>query len=581
MEQPSLEVDALEGLSEEALREMMIQLDALSSKSDYEVKNDDELHQWIIDELGINVPRVAVCPGHDAPFDFVADLVLGREDAAIVIGNRGGGKTFLSALIIFCLMRFNKEQECISVGAQEVQARRAYAHFKTFQKKAAKELVEDSLISRTDWKNGQVYEILTGSKGSVNGPHSPFVHRDEVELMDKNVYNESLQIEKSKLTSEGKTIPAQSLITSTRKTSDGLMQELLDSCIEAVQDNRKPPFKVYFFCARDIVQNQAKTCRIANPLLPEEKKCECHLIRKGEWSEDKPRTFDQVCRGDFAKADGFTPLGDLQKTFAKSSKAMWEAQQECKRPYAEDITIESFSEERHGIKNFKLDPENGPIYTGVDVGGTVPHAVEWGQYLMYEIEVEDFEGKPKRLPQDSIVLFDELYIAEIGNTELADMIAETERGYRVISPKFRTKGRFIDPQAKVTRLDFKRHNPPLICTWPAVTREREEHTKRIRTRIDNDTFFVALDKCPMFVEELKSWNIDIKKFDHAVDAGFYLVSNVHSLVESGKHLSTPSLPVSRPRQNIAPPDQFKDALPGTGLPEDEMWRLNIGGGTYD
>jgi hypothetical protein len=568
----------LEALDEADLIRVLRGLDAYSSKSTDKVATDDELHAWIVDKVGINVPRTAVCPSHRAPFDFVSDIVLGRVDGAIVVGNRGGGKTFLSALIIFCLMYFNKEQECISVGAQEVQARRAYAHFKTFQKKAAAELVEESLISRTSWRDAQVYEILTGSKGSVNGPHAPFVHRDEVELMDKIVYNESLQIEKSKQTEDGRIIPAQTLITSTRKTSDGLMQELLDQCTEAVREGRKPPYEVYFFCARDIVQNQAATCRITNPGLPEEEKCECHLIQKGEWSEGKPRTFDEVCRGDFAKADGFTPIEDLQKTFSKSSKAMWEAQQECKRPYAEDITIESFSVERHGIKGFDPDPDNGPLYMGVDVGGTSPHAVEFGQLLFYEVEAQDFEGKAKRIPEGSIVLFDEIYIAEIGNSELADLIIDTERRYRMYYPKFRIRGRFVDPQAKITRLDFRRHDPPLNCSWPAITRDREEHTKRIRTRVDNDTFYVSLDKCEMFVEELLSWNIDVKKFDHAVDAGFYLVSNVHNLLEKGKVAATGDLPVSKPSSvtSISLPgaNPFQ-SQPGQEIPKEEEWRFNL------
>src|SRR5690606_28806282 len=109
--------------------------------------------------------------------------------------------------------------ECLSIGAIEIQAKRVYSHVKQFQIKAAKDDIASSTISETLYKSGSKYSIVTGSLSSVNGPHDQKVHRDEIDLMDANVYFESLQIERAKVI-DGKEISSQSLLTSTRKTSD-------------------------------------------------------------------------------------------------------------------------------------------------------------------------------------------------------------------------------------------------------------------------------------------------------------------------------------------------------------------------
>src|SRR2546423_1241259 len=60
-------------------------------------RDDDELHAYLVSELGIDVPRVAACHDHDAPFDAFADLYFERDLAALWLAPRGGAKTFLAA----------------------------------------------------------------------------------------------------------------------------------------------------------------------------------------------------------------------------------------------------------------------------------------------------------------------------------------------------------------------------------------------------------------------------------------------------------------------------------------------------
>src|SRR5687768_12750927 len=59
----------------------------------------DELHKWLKEELALDVPRVAVCAHHDAPFDYVREAYLEPAKDLVVWAPRGGGKTRLAAAV--------------------------------------------------------------------------------------------------------------------------------------------------------------------------------------------------------------------------------------------------------------------------------------------------------------------------------------------------------------------------------------------------------------------------------------------------------------------------------------------------
>ena len=560
----SINFDALD---EKELKRLLIELDkATGSEGDAaELKTDDELHTWIKKNLGIDIPRVSVCPDHDPPFDFIADLFFEREDAALVMANRGGGKSYLAATWLFLNNYWKPGTECLSVGAIDIQSKRVYSHIKQFQARAAQDKIISSTITETLWKNNGKMEIVTGSLSSVNGPHSQKVHRDEIELMDKAVLDESMQIERAKRI-DGREISSQTLLTSTRKTSAGIMQTLLDECDKAIKDGRKPPYRVYKFCIKECISN-VPNCRVANPDLPESEKCDCDQVRQGEWREGKPRTFDQICNGLFAKSQGFIPVDDAQKTFVKSSKAMWEAQQECKRPYVEDISFENWSREQNVIKGWDFDPANGPIYMGIDFGGSNPHSAIWGQLLEHEVECVNYFEEEGRMTEGSLVFFDIVYHAHIGNNKFAKMIVQKERAYKRTFPYFRVERRFADRQASAARKDFAENNPPLICSWPIVTRDREEHFKSLYDRIEDKKFFVLSPQVDIFAEEIEVWNIENvgkkKIFDHSMDSGLYLSSNLNKAEEKRRHAIDAHTPTaSKKSMTGKKPNPFNDHVPG-------------------
>lgn len=88
----------------------------------------------------------------------------------------------------------------------------------------------------------------------------------------------------------------------------------------------------------------------------------------------------------------------------------------------------------------------------------------------------------------------------------------------------------------------------------------------MRSVLVDGKFAVALDDCPMFVEEIEVWNINNKRkgFDHAVDSVMYAVSNIFALEQRHGELTPDDIPGSTSyRHHRGIPNTFDDSIPGS------------------
>src|SRR5574337_1025824 len=134
-----------------------------------------------------------------------------------------------------------------------------------------------------------------------------------------------------------------------------------------------------------------------------------------------------------AKSEGFIKLVDVQKKFLLNEQETWEAQLECSKPETGGMVFPMFTHDRHGIKWYEPYPDNGPIYMGVDWGGTNPHAVTWYQVLDEDMVLygkDDEKGKPtKKVKAGTRVAFDEIYVANISPEQLGEAVLSKETAY--------------------------------------------------------------------------------------------------------------------------------------------------------
>lgn len=505
-------------------------------------KNDDQLHQWIIDNIGVNIPRAAVCldsdPPHSAPFTFLADLYFERVGSALAMANRGGAKTFLVALLHYLNSTFKPGCEGCTFGATEPQSLRAYSHLKSWitdKDGNRKSFIEDTKMKETLWKNGSRVEVLAGTKEAVNGPHPQKAHADEVELMRQDTWEESRNMAIAKVDANGNLIKPQDILTSTRKGPRGRMQELIDKVNKANAKGMAAPYDLYAWCIFEVTA-QVQNCREApeNKDKPEEELCQCHRYQNGFWDDGKDRYLNQVCRGKFYRARGWKPYEDITNTFMQNSRAVWEAQQECSKASTENLILPQFSDKRNIVKHFLPNPKNGPIYMAVDWGGTAANAVGWYQLITWPVTALGHDDEPFIIPENSLVCFDEIYVPDIPPTKLGLIVHDMEDEYRrKFGDEFRVDYRFPDPHGsgRMARNEWARMERPLRTHFVS-THNFEIQVTYLHELIDDGRFFVDQNKCPMFIEEALSWkrdpktNNEVKEFNHAMSQFRYAVSNI-------------------------------------------------------
>lgn len=347
---------------------------------------DDELHLWIEKELGYDIPRVAVCDDHTAPFDYVADFIFERYKSILVLGGRESAKTLNTSIIHYVNSEIKPGCESCTFANIEQQSNKAYTYVKSFLytiddsgKKVLKSSIEgDPLRKETKWKSGSKIEIIVGTVSGVNSPHPQKVHADEVDLIDDSIWDESRNMASSKVLPDGREIKAQNIGTSTLKSTKGIMQRLIDESEKAEKAGLKPTWKVYKSCVYE-VSKEVSCCRKA-PTEDRENRlrelgkdscelCECDKIVKGEWSEGIPRTLDSVCKGKFFKSRGWMSYDDVSEKFVQNTPNKWASQLECRRPMADGLYLPTWSRERYVIRGYEPKPEYGYIWQGIDWGG--------------------------------------------------------------------------------------------------------------------------------------------------------------------------------------------------------------------
>lgn len=505
--------------------------------------DDDQLWQYISDEIGLRIPRIAVCEGHCAPFDFVSDAYFekGASDK-LIIGNRGSGKTQISGLLHGINAKHKPKIEAVSAGAIENQAKKCYQYFReTVQKWPDFYNKRDVKIRESNFPNGSKMEVVVGTMSGVNSPHPNIAHLDEIELLRPGIFEESANMAQSKthiIDGEKVTYKAQNWLTSSWKKPRGLVTQLFDEIAEAKREGRRVPYQIYRWCIFEVNQRCEHDCQA----------CPFSDVIKGTWEDGTKRTFESVCKkgskvpgeGRLKRADGFIPIDDTITKFMRLGRRVWEAQQESKRPTAEGLVYEVFDEDVHGLAFWNPDPSYGPVDVGIDFGGKNPFAAIFFQTLNVEVE---FEGK--RYREGSVIAFDEVYRAGIGNVTFGLLINEKILYWEAEYPGFASNllGFYRDPAAKAAAIDLKNlpnhgAGDPRYRSIPTISRggvEVDNSIAHVEEQIDQGWFYLDVERCPDTLNEFLSYEYPEgqhsgqpkKENDHAMDALRYRFWNVH------------------------------------------------------
>jgi len=495
-------------------------------------QTDDELWNAVHELTGYRIPRVAVCEGHDSPFQIFADLYFERAFDVLMIGNRGGGKTTVSGFLHGAKCRWRPRYKSLIAGATEKQSGRAYTEFKRFMRKVHSEVV-DSLRSLTQWVNGSLLEVITATMKGVNGPHPHLAQFDEAELSTQLIFEEFQNMAQG-----DDEYPAQNLLSTTRKFAFGIVQNIVKRVEEDLQEGNTPEWDLRIFCVFETMQN-VPDCGSG---------CACASIVKGTWPvghplEGQPRTFESVCGGRAKRSDGFVRLEDVHRRFKRLSIDTWEAQQECLRPDPEGL-VHRWLNMTHILTTWYPDPSFGDVYRAWDWGGTNPHAVLWCQLLRVPVEHEG-----RIFQEGSLICFDEFYRGDqMSFTELGIRIGERTAQWWSYHYRFPVYQDICDPAGGVAKKDAAQgmedqgHQAP---NWHSRPTPRIESIKKHVEWGQDNRLYIVGPMCPNLLDEYSKAHRPLSKDgqplsedmakvdDHALDAKRMLIWHLYREALSG------------------------------------------------
>ena len=363
----------------------------------------NDLYTFLYLATGENIPSTRVCPDHQTPWDLVYTAFFNKHPFILAVGPRSGSKTKSVAKIIFAEMFFVDDVEIASVGAVEKQAIRCYRYVKRFLESNCPEKVIKSLRSETELDNHSIYEQLVGTVNGVNSPHPHKLRADEVELMRKDVLDEMLLTPTS---DKQKNIPANIILTSTRKYSYGAVQSIID--------NKTGEILPIFWCYKEISEpcplerrGSGRKKYVIPDIHAKKEDGSSPTIEIEAYSNCKKCPILPSCKGDLAKSCGYYSIDDLIRSFGNVSMQTWIQQIECRKASMIGKVYPSFDPTVH-VGNFP-HRKDLPIDLCMDMGFSEPACVGFWQ------EDED---------TDDVFLIDSIYKGGLTTSELARAIHE-------------------------------------------------------------------------------------------------------------------------------------------------------------
>ena len=340
----------------------------------------DELHAWIRCFLGYAIPRVAVIPGHIAPFDFIAGCFF--EDPAftdvLLIASRGSGKTLATA-ILNVLEMHHKKCGIVSIGAILEQANKAGRYVDDFlDLPEFAPLVSQRSVKSKSLTGGGRLHIAPCTLRQTNAPHEPKVNIDEAELAHPEAFQEAKSIPLSDPAGNRASLR----ILSTRKFVFGNVQAEIEKAPES-------GLRVLMYSYQEVAEkcpDQRSGSDVVTVYVDPD---ELEWVTAEDY-DALPRemgagfgavdVFDgclkcallPTCRGDLKNAGGWMPVADIVAAYRRNSLETWRAQWECRRPSPTGLVYKHFTEERN-IRAVEFHA-GLPTFWAIDWGYTDPTA---------------------------------------------------------------------------------------------------------------------------------------------------------------------------------------------------------------
>lgn len=225
-------------------------------------RDDEELHAWVAAMLGVDIPRVQVCPDHVAPFTAFADAFFARHPVAIWKASRGlAGKSFMLAAL--CVAEMIALDASVTIlggsGAQSQNVNRYTTELWSAPFAPRYLLQSDPGKFETVLSTGAWLRVLLASQRSARGPHPTRLRLDEIDEMDLAIFDAAMG-----QPMERNGVAAQTVASSTHQYPDGTMAAVLRRAAD------QPTWATHEWCYKESMQPHGWL----TPQMVEQKKTE-------------------------------------------------------------------------------------------------------------------------------------------------------------------------------------------------------------------------------------------------------------------------------------------------------------------
>ena len=323
------------------------------------------LWNWVYSYTGVRIAFEKVCPGHDTAWDYFAGLYFHRPPLALVLGPRGGGKSFLSALNTHVTSRWSPRHGTRILGGSRSQSEQVYRVLREtvydgkgpFGSDAA--AIARLLKEEAIYHNGSEVAVLAASSTSVRGPHVASLKLDEVDEIHPDLREAAMGMCMDRHGSSASVV-----MTSTWHKVNGPMAGLMDRA-------HGGEFPLYMFCCFEVLESCPEERSGKNlercPSCPLFKYC--HDVSDGGPPKAK-------------RSKGHYSIDALIQKIRSTSTRTFESDYLCKGPRADGLWFPVFDPSTHVGLKAEFD-RNLPVHLAIDSGvftGAVFFQIarEWG-----------------------------------------------------------------------------------------------------------------------------------------------------------------------------------------------------------
>ncbi len=305
-------------------------------------KTSKQLRRWISDYTGIKIPDQAVCSDHQSPWECFEAIHLKRPSIALILGSRGCGKSFLSALDTHLTSRSDPDHSTRILGGSKAQSVQIYHALREItQRHEGKKGGDSDSIARmkkdgATYVNGSEVEILAASPTSVRGPHVPSLKLDEVDEMDTDIRESAMGMclgRKADPKKKRAKVDASVIMTSTCHRVHGPMSKLIEQA-------EAGSFPLYTMCVFEVLEKCPEERSGPGP-GPTYSRCpECPISR---YCLDVADGVQPKAK----RSNGHYPIDSLIQKYKTTSVRVFEADYLCKLSSSEAAWFPDFTVEAH------------------------------------------------------------------------------------------------------------------------------------------------------------------------------------------------------------------------------------------